>query len=97
VAADDLTAEYPASWGARLEVRTTSGTVLVERRHARGDPGHELTAGELADKVTTLAGPALGADKARDLAASLLGDGPPATLLHQVLPLLRRSATFQET
>jgi 2-methylcitrate dehydratase PrpD len=96
VAADDLTEEYPASWGARLEVTTASGTIRVERRHARGDPGHELTAAELSDKVSTLAGPALGAGRARDLAAVLLDDGPTAALADQVLPLLRRSSALQE-
>lgn len=97
VAADDLTAQYPASWGARLEVSTATGTIRVERRHARGDPGHELTAGELTDKVATLAGPALGAGEARELAAVLLDDGPTAVLVDRVLPLLRRSPAFQET
>jgi 2-methylcitrate dehydratase PrpD len=96
VAADELTAAYPAAWGARLDIRTASGTVRRERRHARGDPGAELSAAELVDKAGTLAGPSLGEAVARDLASALLGDGPTAVLADRVLPLLRRSHVFQE-
>ncbi|MGP4014482.1 MmgE/PrpD family protein [Saccharopolyspora sp. 5N708] len=96
-AADDLSATYPTSWGARVEVRTTSGAVQFMRRDARGDPGHELTTAELVEKIVTLAGRSLGDETARDLAAALLGADPsPAVLTNQVLPLLRRPHAFQE-
>jgi 2-methylcitrate dehydratase PrpD len=99
IPADDLTAAYPASWGARVEVSTTSGTVRVERRDARGDPGHELSTAELVAKFVTLAGPALGDGPAQDLAGTLLGPdiaAPRTALLDVVLPVLHRSHAFQE-
>jgi 2-methylcitrate dehydratase PrpD len=99
VPANDLSAAYPASWGARLEVRTTSGTVRVERRDARGDPGHELSTSELVAKFVTLAGPSLGDGPAGDLVRTLLGAegvAPRTALLDVVLPLLHRSHAFQE-
>lgn len=91
VAAEDLSAAFPASWGARVEIATTSGTVQVERRHARGDPGHELSTAELLYKTVTLAGPALGEDTARALALALLEADPAVVLAERVLPLLRDS------
>ncbi|MCI2415961.1 MmgE/PrpD family protein [Saccharopolyspora sp. K220] len=95
--ADDLSAEYPASWGVRVEVRTTSGAVQFVRRDARGDPGHELTTAELVEKIVTLTGRSLGDETARDLATALLGADPsPAVLTTHVLPLLRRPHAFQE-
>ncbi|MBO0875615.1 MAG: MmgE/PrpD family protein [Pseudonocardia sp.] len=96
VAADDLSAAYPASWGASVEVATTAGTVRVERRHARGDPGHELSGGELRHKVVTLAGPALGEEPARAMASALLATASTAELLDRVLPLLHRSHAMRE-
>jgi 2-methylcitrate dehydratase PrpD len=100
VPAADLSASYPASWGARVEVTTHSGTVRAERRDARGDPGHDLSAAELVAKFVTLAGPSLGDEPARDLAEALLHAdpaAPPAALLHVVLPWLHRSHELQET
>jgi 2-methylcitrate dehydratase PrpD len=99
VPADDLTAAYPATWGARVEVTTDRGTARAERSDAQGDPGHELSAAELVAKFGTLSGPSLGAEPARDLAESLLGAdpaAPPAALLDVVLPWLHRSYELQE-
>jgi 2-methylcitrate dehydratase PrpD len=93
VAAEDLTAEFPANWGARLEVLTSGGTVRVERRRARGDPGHELSTPELVEKFVMLAGRSVGARGARALAGELSAPDPeaPATALtERVLPALLR-------
>ncbi|TNC20214.1 MmgE/PrpD family protein [Amycolatopsis alkalitolerans] len=96
VADEELSRAYPVSWGARLEIATHSGTVRLERHHARGDPGHELSTGELLRKAVTLAGPALGDEAARGLASALLDTTPAAVLTEQVLPLLRPQLARQE-
>jgi 2-methylcitrate dehydratase PrpD len=88
----DLDAEGdPTGWGARVEVTTASGTVLVERESAKGDPGNELTRAELTEKFETLAGRSLGRAPAHELAGTLLssgGEAPTAALGRYVLPLL---------
>ncbi|HWD01808.1 MAG TPA: MmgE/PrpD family protein [Amycolatopsis sp.] len=88
-AADDLTAAYPAKWGARVELTTTSGVVAADRLDARGDPGNPLTHQEIVAKFTTLARWELGPVRARVVAESLLrpGSGIQAVREH-VLPLL---------
>ncbi|WP_078877956.1 MmgE/PrpD family protein, partial [Streptomyces sp. 150FB] len=83
----------PAAWGATVDVTTVSGTVRVERRWAKGDPGNELTGAELTEKFVTLAGRSLGEGPAGELAGLLLGaDGetPLSALAEYVLPLLHR-------
>ncbi|WP_326834125.1 MmgE/PrpD family protein [Amycolatopsis rhabdoformis] len=86
--ADDLTAAYPAKWGARVEITTTSGVVSADRLDARGDPGNPLPDNEIVGKFTTLAERELGRARARRVAESLLGADPVPVLREHVLPLL---------
>ncbi|HEV7979208.1 MmgE/PrpD family protein [Amycolatopsis sp.] len=89
--ADDLSAAYPAKWGARVEITTSSGTVHAERLDARGDPGCPLSEAEITGKFVTLAGGSFGDEKAHAVAESLLHPDPaglPSTLSEYLLPLL---------
>ncbi|MGW4487616.1 MmgE/PrpD family protein [Amycolatopsis sp. NPDC004368] len=88
--ADDLTAAYPAKWGARVEITTASGAVSTDRLDARGDPGNPLPDNEIVAKFTTLAERELGRARARRVAESLLGPDPAtvSVLREHVLPLL---------
>lgn len=87
--AGDLTAAYPAKWGARVELATASAAVSADRLDARGDPGNPLSHNEIVAKFTTLAHRELGPARARDLAESLLRPGAAAAALREhVLPLV---------
>ncbi|QRP43663.1 MmgE/PrpD family protein [Amycolatopsis sp. FDAARGOS 1241] len=87
--ADDLTAAYPAKWGARVELTTASGVVAADRLDARGDPGNRLAHHEIVAKFTTLARRELGPVRARAVAESLLRPGSGVSALREhVLPLL---------
>jgi 2-methylcitrate dehydratase PrpD len=88
--ADDLTAAYPAKWGARVEITTAPGVVSADRLEARGDPGNPLPGEKIVGKFTTLAERELGTARARAVAEALLGPNPStvAVLREHVLPLL---------
>ncbi|MEV6904701.1 MmgE/PrpD family protein [Amycolatopsis sp. NPDC051372] len=88
--ADDLTAAYPAKWGARVEITTAAGAVSADRLDARGDPGNPLPDNEIVGKFVTLAERELGPARARMVAESLLGPDPStvSVLREHVLPLL---------
>ncbi|GAA3527841.1 MmgE/PrpD family protein [Amycolatopsis ultiminotia] len=87
--AGDLTAAYPAKWGARVELTTASGTVVADRLDARGDPGNPLGHDEIVAKFGTLAEREFGSAPARAIAESLLRPGTAAGALREhVLPLL---------
>jgi 2-methylcitrate dehydratase PrpD len=73
-AADDLTARFPQRRAARVAVTTAGGEVLrAERPTRRGDPDLPLTDRELRDKYDELAGPAIGAQGAAELAERVWG------------------------
>ncbi|GLY43425.1 2-methylcitrate dehydratase [Amycolatopsis sp. NBRC 101858] len=87
--AGDLTAAYPAKWGARVELTTASGVATADRLDARGDPGNLLSQHEIVAKFTTLATRELGPERARAVAESLLRPGSAVSALREhVLPLL---------
>jgi len=75
--ADDLNARFPAERLARVTVRLADGRALAsDTTPARGDAERPLSDGEIMDKYTAVAEPALGGragDIAREIAA--LADG----------------------
>ena len=91
---EDLSAAYPRSWGARIEVTSRAAVRQEHRSEARGDPGAELSRAELARKFTTITESILGVDAAAALVRGLLevdSDLPLSLLREHVLPILRPS------
>ena len=53
---DDIEADFPTKWQARVEVTTTSGEALSQFVEvAKGDPGRHLTRQEIEDKARCIA------------------------------------------
>jgi 2-methylcitrate dehydratase PrpD len=74
---------YPEHWGAWVEIITVEGQRLeLASEDAKGDPRNPLSAKEIRDKVTALAGPER-ADRVLT-AASEIVDGTVANLVAQV-------------
>lgn len=73
--ADDLTAQYPAAWPARLVVILRDGTELRGGGdYPRGHPKNAVSTAELEEKFLALVAPRFGADtahRARDAVKSL--------------------------
>jgi 2-methylcitrate dehydratase PrpD len=84
---EELTAAYPARWGARVEVVTPTHVLHARRDEARGDPGRDFPVEALRAKFIALAGPVFGPDRAAALVHGLLvgSDAPFAAALAQLL------------
>ncbi|HVT39074.1 MAG TPA: MmgE/PrpD family protein [Gemmatimonadaceae bacterium] len=63
--ADDLTAQYPAAWPARVSITFNDGTVLAgAAEYPRGNPENPVSTAELEEKFLGVVGARLGADVA---------------------------------
>jgi 2-methylcitrate dehydratase PrpD len=63
--ADDLTAQYPAAWPARVSITFNDGTALAGSvEYPRGNPENPVSTAELEDKFLGVVGTRFGADVA---------------------------------